>query len=75
MRILPKPSNAPTRISASISSGVGVTRQQTIAVNPNTYAATRPGVFAAGDVRVKALRQIATAVGDGALAAMAVEAT
>ena len=31
------------------STGVGVTRQQTIAVNPNTMAATRPGVFAAGD--------------------------
>ena len=29
--------------------GVGVTRQQTIAINPNTFAATRPGVFAAGD--------------------------
>jgi thioredoxin reductase (NADPH) len=29
-----------------------------------------PGVFAAGDVRVTPLRQIATAVGDGALAAM-----
>jgi len=29
-----------------------------------------PGVFAAGDVRRKSLRQIATAVGDGALAAM-----
>ncbi|HEY6001090.1 MAG TPA: thioredoxin-disulfide reductase [bacterium] len=28
-----------------------------------------PGVFAAGDCRVKALRQISTAVGDGALAA------
>ena len=32
------------------STGVGVTRQRTIAVNPNTMAATRPGVFAAGDV-------------------------
>ncbi|MCP4537210.1 MAG: FAD-dependent oxidoreductase [Chloroflexi bacterium] len=31
------------------STGVGVTRQQTIAINPNTMAATRPGVFAAGD--------------------------
>jgi thioredoxin reductase (NADPH) len=27
-----------------------------------------PGVFAAGDVRAKTLRQIATAVGDGAVA-------
>ncbi|MEW5956421.1 MAG: FAD-dependent oxidoreductase [Chloroflexota bacterium] len=31
------------------SSGVGITRRATIAVNPNTLAATRPGVFAAGD--------------------------
>ncbi|MDI6753865.1 MAG: FAD-dependent oxidoreductase [Thermodesulfobacteriota bacterium] len=31
------------------SAGVGITRQSTIAVNPNTFAATRPGVFAAGD--------------------------
>jgi heterodisulfide reductase subunit A-like polyferredoxin len=31
------------------SAGVGVTRRQTIAINPNTLAATRPGVFAAGD--------------------------
>ncbi len=29
--------------------GVGLTEQQTIAVNPNTLAATREGVFAAGD--------------------------
>ncbi len=29
--------------------GVGVTRRGTVAVNPNTLAATRPGVFAAGD--------------------------
>ncbi|MDH4266028.1 MAG: FAD-dependent oxidoreductase, partial [Deltaproteobacteria bacterium] len=31
------------------SAGVGITRQSTIAVNPNTLAATRPGIFAAGD--------------------------
>lgn len=35
--------------------------------------ADRPGVFAAGDVRKKLSRQIATAVGDGATAAMAAE--
>ncbi|MBN1146106.1 MAG: FAD-dependent oxidoreductase [Anaerolineales bacterium] len=29
--------------------GVGITDHQTIAINPNTLAATRPGVFAAGD--------------------------
>ena len=29
--------------------GVGVTTKRTIAINPNTMAATRPGVFAAGD--------------------------
>ena len=29
--------------------GVGITNQQTIAINPNTLAATRAGVFAAGD--------------------------
>lgn len=32
-----------------------------------------PGVFVAGDVRPKSLRQVATAVGDGALAASSVE--
>jgi heterodisulfide reductase subunit A-like polyferredoxin len=30
-------------------SGVGLTRGQAIAINPNTFAATRAGVFAAGD--------------------------
>jgi len=30
-------------------SGVGITSRGTVAVNPNTLAATRPGVFAAGD--------------------------
>ncbi len=32
-----------------------------------------PGVFAAGDIRQKSLRQVATAVGDGAIAGVAVQ--
>ena len=32
-----------------------------------------PGVFAAGDIRVKSLRQVVTAVADGAIAAMQAE--
>ena len=32
-----------------------------------------PGVFAAGDIRTKALRQIITAAADGAMAAFAAE--
>ncbi len=36
-------------------------------------ATSIPGVFAAGDVRQKTLRQVATAVGDGALAAFSAE--
>lgn len=51
--------------------------QETIQLDPNGFIPTDghlrtnvPGVFAAGDVRVTPLRQIATAVADGALAAM-----
>jgi thioredoxin reductase (NADPH) len=36
-------------------------------------ATSAPGIFAAGDVRQKLLRQVTTAVGDGATAAFAVE--
>ena len=32
-----------------------------------------PGVYVAGDVRVKSLRQVVTAVADGAIAAVQVE--
>ncbi len=39
----------------------------------DTMATNIPGIFAAGDVRVKFLRQISTAVGDGAQACFAAE--
>ncbi len=38
-------------------------------VTDENMATSVPGIFAAGDVRVKVLRQISTAVGDGAIAA------
>jgi thioredoxin reductase (NADPH) len=42
-------------------------------VTDEDLATKTPGLFAAGDARKKSLRQIATAVGDGALAAVSLE--
>ena len=39
----------------------------------NNMETTIPGIFAAGDVREKSLRQIVTATGDGSIAAQAVQ--
>jgi len=38
-------------------------------VTDDRMACSRPGIFAAGDIRSKSLKQICTAVGDGAIAA------
>ncbi len=51
--------------------GVGITRQRTIAINPNTMAATRPGVFAAGD-SVSGTAFVIEAVASGHKAAEAI---
>ena len=42
-------------------------------ITDHDCATSVPGIYAAGDVRQKGLRQISTAVGDGALAVAAVE--
>jgi len=39
----------------------------------DNMAASAPGIFAAGDIRAKLLKQVSTAVGDGATAAFAAE--
>ena len=51
--------------------GVGFTDKQTIAINPNTMAATRPGVFAAGD-SVSGTAFVIEAVASGHQAAEAI---
>jgi len=42
-------------------------------ITDDHMATSAPGIFAAGDVRQKLLRQVTTAVGDGATAAFAAE--
>lgn len=71
--------------SVGIFVAVGVTPKahflaEVLDLNPGGYILTdsdcrtsMPGVFAAGDVRKKILKQIATAVGDGAIAAIVAE--
>ena len=41
-------------------------------VSDGKMATSLPGIFAAGDIRAKVGRQVATAVGDGAMAAISV---
>ena len=42
-------------------------------ITDELLATSQPGVFAAGDIREKFLRQVSTAVGDGAVATMSAE--
>ena len=53
--------------------GVVKLDEQGYVITDENMATSAPGIFAAGDVRQKLLRQVTTAVGDGATAAFAVE--
>ena len=51
---------------------LGITDEQGWIVTDEQMATKLPGIFAAGDIRQKHLRQITTAVGDGAIAGQGV---
>ena len=47
---------------------LGITDEQGWVVTNDRMETSQPGIFAVGDLRQKQLRQITTAVGDGAIA-------
>ncbi len=59
--------------NVDFASGLVEMNEQGYIITDQNCATSVAGIFAAGDVRSKGLRQIATAVGDGALAASAAE--
>ena len=52
---------------------LGITNETGYIVTNDQMETKVPGIFAAGDVREKTLRQIVTATGDGSIAAQAVQ--
>ncbi len=59
--------------NAEFLRGIVKMDEQGYVITDDHMAASVPGIFAAGDVRQKLLRQVTTAVGDGATAAFAAE--
>ena len=59
----------PEDLPGTLDAGLGVTRSRTLAIDPKRFTTSLEGVFAAGDIRVKELRQVVTATGDGSIAA------
>lgn len=55
--------------TASFCAGLGILDKTGCIVTDAAMCTARPGIFAAGDIIVKGLRQVATACGDGAIAA------
>ena len=60
--------NASNPLIPATTDGLEVNKRGNIVVNPETNATSIPGVYAAGDARTKPMRQIVTAVADGAVA-------
>lgn len=52
---------------------LGIVSKEGYIITDANMATTIPGLYASGDIRIKPLRQVATAVGDGALAATEAE--
>ena len=61
------------RPNSDLVRGLADLDSQGYIITDENCGTSAPGIFAAGDVRRKGLRQISTAVGDGALAAIAAE--
>lgn len=53
---------------------LGITNEEGYIVTDEQMATKVPGIFAAGDIREKGLRQIVTATGDGSIAAQTAQA-
>lgn len=54
--------------------GLGITNEEGYIETDENMATSVPGIYAAGDVRDKLLRQIVTATGDGSIAAQSAQA-
>ena len=53
---------------------LGITNEVGYILTDEDMKTSVPGIYAAGDVREKGLRQIVTATGDGSIAAQSVQA-
>lgn len=52
---------------------LGITNKRGYIETNDAMETAAPGIFAAGDVREKTLRQVVTATGDGSIAALTVQ--
>lgn len=62
-----------TEPSTSVVKNLGITNEEGYIITYDNLETKARGIFAAGDVRVKTLRQIVTATSDGSIAALSVQ--